>query len=139
MAMHLVLRNARVARACGLCYAVPRANRAAHISSQKLPTMAPKRKEGGDDEGKAKKKVQPDLPSFDPNWKAKKPSLLFLGEDLEPCSKIAAFDLDGTLIEWKVGAAPFSLEPGSWEWWSKAVPGKLKVCHVPIESQPRLQ
>jgi hypothetical protein len=89
--------------------------------------MAPKRKEGVEDDGNPKKKAQTELPTFDPRWKALKPSMLYLGEELKPCEKIAAFDMDGTLVEWKPGAPPFSLDPNTWEWWNKTVPSKLKV------------
>lgn len=90
--------------------------------------MAPKRKSDGDDAGAAKKaKAKAPLPEFNPAWKAIKPSMLCLGDDLAPSTKVAALDFDQTLIEAKVGSAPFSTEPDSWEWWSASVKDKLKV------------
>lgn len=40
--------------------------------------------------------------------------------------RIAAFDFDGTLVDWKEPGS-FSLEPNSWEWLTDKVPKKLKV------------
>jgi bifunctional polynucleotide phosphatase/kinase len=55
-----------------------------------------------------------------------KPSCLY-GINLNPkCeSKIAAFDLDGTLIKSNIkkGSDPI------WEWWRNVVPVKLKQVH----------
>lgn len=39
--------------------------------------------------------------------------------------KIAAFDLDDTIIKTKSGKK-FSLGPDDWQWWHASVPGKLK-------------
>ena len=93
--------------------------------------MAPKRKSDGDDGAPTKKVKTPKAPLPDVNsgWKSIKPSMLCLGEDLAPSKKVAALDLDQTLIEAKVGSAPFSTEPDSWEWWSSGVKDKLKVWH----------
>lgn len=95
--------------------------------------MAPKRAaEDKDAKAAAKKKAKADkppteTPSFDPKWKTIKPSMLVFGDDEPGCEKVAAFDLDGTIIEWKEGLT-FSLEPGSWLWYNDTVPGKLRVC-----------
>lgn len=39
--------------------------------------------------------------------------------------KVAAFDLDDTIIKTKAGKT-FSLGPDDWQWWHASVPGKLK-------------
>lgn len=93
-------------------------------------SMAPKRAaEGKDGPSKKAKSDKPktEAPSFNDKWQSIKPSLLLFGDDKPGCDKVAAFDLDGTLIEWKPGQS-FSLEPGSWIWFNDQVPGKLKVC-----------
>ena len=94
--------------------------------------MAPKRKatDGPNDApvgGKVPaKKLDPDV-EFDSRWKQEKPSLLYLGDDLDSSKKVAAFDFDNTLVEWLESMPPFSTAPDSWEWWSADVPKKLKV------------
>jgi hypothetical protein len=91
--------------------------------------MAPKRPaESKDGPPKKAKSDKPktEAPEFSPKWKSIKPSMLLLGDDEPGCDKIAAFDLDGTLIEWKEGQS-FSLEPGSWVWFNDKVPSTLKV------------
>ena len=99
-------------------------------------SMAPKRKatDGPNDApvgGKVPaKKLDPDV-EFDSRWKQEKPSLLYLGDDLDSSTKIAAFDFDNTLVEWLESMPPFSTAPDSWEWWSADVPEKLKV-HSPL-------
>ncbi|KAG6878764.1 hypothetical protein C0993_008063 [Termitomyces sp. T159_Od127] len=42
-----------------------------------------------------------------------------------PSAKVAAFDLDGTLIKSDYGSAG-TREPGKWEWWRNRVPARLK-------------
>lgn len=59
-------------------------------------------------------------------WKQEKPSLIYFGDDLPGNERIAAFDFDGTLVDWKEPGS-FSLEPDSWEWLTDKVPAKLKV------------
>jgi hypothetical protein len=94
--------------------------------------MAPKRKSDksdGDTKAPAGKKAQAGLPSCDPRWKELKPSLLYR-DNLEPCSKIAAIDLDGTLIVTRLDAPQqfgTNFELDSWEWWNSQVVGKLKA------------
>jgi hypothetical protein len=96
--------------------------------------MAPKRKSNKtdrDSSAPASKKAQAGLPTTDPRWKELKPSILYLGDDLEPCSRIAAVDLDGTLIESKLDAPQqfgTNFELDSWEWWNSKVVDKLQVC-----------
>ncbi|KAI1266201.1 polynucleotide kinase 3 phosphatase-domain-containing protein [Xylariaceae sp. FL1019] len=52
--------------------------------------------------------------------------------DSEPSSakrrKIAAFDLDSTLIL-SASGKKFSTEPQDWKWWSPSVPSKLRTLH----------
>lgn len=62
----------------------------------------------------------------------KKPNLgpnktLLYGVNLEPktSSKIAAFDLDDTLIR---SSSP-SATDGKWKWWTSQIPAKLKELH----------
>ncbi|CZT20336.1 related to bifunctional polynucleotide phosphatase/kinase [Ramularia collo-cygni] len=43
-------------------------------------------------------------------------------------TKIAAFDLDDTIIKTK-SAKKFSLGPDDWQWWHACVPAKLKQLH----------
>ncbi|GLB35210.1 putative PNK3P-domain-containing protein [Lyophyllum shimeji] len=43
-----------------------------------------------------------------------------------PSTKVAAFDLDGTLIKSIFDDAKKPLAPTSWEWWRASVPAKLK-------------
>lgn len=49
------------------------------------------------------------------------------GVNLKPQArtKVAAFDLDGTLIATKTGM-PFPNGADDWKWWHQSVPGKLK-------------
>jgi hypothetical protein len=89
--------------------------------------MAPKRAKDDGDEPVKKKVSKDDVPKFDERWKVVKPSLIYIGDDMEYNSKIAAFDLDGTLVEWKEDAAPFSVAPDSWVWFNESVPKRLKV------------
>ena len=105
-----------------------RVRRVVHVHSE---PMAPKRASEGK-EGPSKK-AKTEAPSFDPKWKSVKPSMLLFGDDEPGCDKVAAFDLDGTLIEWKQGQS-FCLEPGSWVWFNDTVPAKLKVCELRILS-----
>ena len=120
--MH-VLRRYSIRSSLQVCASLPRS--LARASQAEI--MAPKRKDAKADDDKPQKKTKTELHTFDSRWKHQKPSLLYIGDDLEPSDKIAGFDLDGTLIEWKSGVAMFSLDPGSWEWWSKSVPSKLQV------------
>lgn len=48
------------------------------------------------------------------------------GLNLEPksASKVAAFDLDGTIIKFKKQTSVSS--NGEWEWWNSVVPAKLR-------------
>ena len=111
--------------------ALPLLSAAARASSNS--SMAPKRKqpEAGNDAPAASKvpskKLNTDV-EFDDRWKQEKPSLLYLGDDLDSSKKIAAFDFDNTLVEWLEGVPAFSPAPDSWEFWSDEVPKKLKVC-----------
>jgi Polynucleotide kinase 3 phosphatase len=112
---------------CGLTGAACKLPSASRLSLTRA--MAPKRDKGeGGERTKTPKKAKAadEVPSFNPEWKVHKPSLLYLGEDLEPSDKLAVFDLDGTLVEWKSGVA-FSLAPDSWEWFNAGVPRKLQV------------
>ena len=67
------------------------------------------------------------------------------GTNLEPRwrTKVAAFDLDGTVIKssFHKGKATSS-NPLHWEYWNKSVPGKLKEVHdaglVDTNSPPSL-
>ena len=55
-----------------------------------------------------------------------KPSILYRVGKRKGIDKIAAFDLDGTLVQWKPGRT-FSLHPDSWLWFNSTVPTKLKA------------
>jgi hypothetical protein len=61
-----------------------------------------------------------------PRWLSHAPSIIYYDSDLRPSKRIAAFDLDGTLVQWKVGKM-FSLSPDSWHWLRSNVPDKLRV------------
>lgn len=52
--------------------------------------------------------------------------MIYFGDDLPGNARVAAFDFDGTLVDWKEPGS-FSLEPDSWEWLTDEVPTKLKV------------
>lgn len=54
------------------------------------------------------------------------PSILYRNTGEPSSSKLAAFDLDGTLVEWKAGRR-FSLAADSWVWFNAQVPAKLRV------------
>lgn len=107
--------------------------------------MAPRKKatkagdKAGDTDGGAEpaaKKAKAAPEAFDADWHNEKPSLLCLGRGLPAAAKVAALDLDGTLIEWKAGV-PFSLAPDSWEWFNPRVPRKLKARRaVPLPFPP---
>ena len=93
--------------------------------------MAPKRK--------AEKQNQPGQPpskplkedvQFDERWKTKKPSLIYIGDDLEHRQLVAAFDFDNTLVEWIESVPVFSTAPDSWEFWNDKVVSKLQVCQL---------
>ncbi len=43
--------------------------------------------------------------------------------------KIAAFDLDDTLITSKESGKTWTRSATSWKWWDSSVPGKLKALH----------
>jgi bifunctional polynucleotide phosphatase/kinase len=43
-------------------------------------------------------------------------------------SKVAAFDLDGTIIVPKEGRK-FPISSTDWQWWRKSIPSKLKELH----------
>ena len=61
------------------------------------------------------------------HWRISPPSILYTHcHELPASEKVAAFDLDGTLINWKRGMR-FSLEPDSWVWFNPSVPAKLRV------------
>lgn len=59
-------------------------------------------------------------------WQQHPPSMLALHDTPQPSGRIAAFDLDGTLVRWKA-RKKFSLTADGWLWWSDAVPYKLQV------------
>ena len=68
-----------------------------------------------------------------PAFKWVKPNLgpnctLLHGINLEPkhSAKVAAFDLDNTLI---MGTFWAKATEGEWKWWNPAVPSKLKALH----------
>ncbi|KAF8078204.1 polynucleotide kinase 3 phosphatase-domain-containing protein, partial [Lyophyllum atratum] len=44
----------------------------------------------------------------------------------KPSTKVAAFDLDGTLIKSEFGSSIKPLAPASWQWWRSSIPAKLK-------------
>ena len=117
------------ARATGISYRhiVGVSSRVRRVVQVHSKHMAPKRAAEGK-EGPSKK-AKSETPSFNPKWKSVKPSMLLFGDDEPGCDKVAAFDLDGTLIEWKQGQS-FSLEPGSWVWFNDNVPTKLKVSEL---------
>ncbi|CAF1311512.1 unnamed protein product [Adineta steineri] len=55
--------------------------------------------------------------------------LVYLYDDKLPgCSKVAAFDMDSTLINVKSGAK-FAKNHADWVWWHETVPKKLKELH----------
>lgn len=85
--------------------------------------------------------VVADEPARQLKWRIKLPSILYTvcqhvtaAQNL----KVAAFDLDGTLILWKPGMR-FSLEPDSWVWFNASVPAKLRVrfrtCYTLLRQQ----
>ncbi|TFK72591.1 PNK3P-domain-containing protein [Pluteus cervinus] len=51
-----------------------------------------------------------------------------LNLDPQPSSKVAAFDLDGTLIKSTIGTRGVK-DPLQWEWWRSQVPDKLRDLH----------
>lgn len=74
------------------------------------------------------------LPDISPDWKSRLPSILYRSDDYGHQSgdddlasrKVAAFDLDGTLIRWKEGRG-FDLRADSWLWYRSSVPAVLQV------------
>lgn len=55
---------------------------------------------------------------------ASRSCLYGISHDPTPSAKVAAFDLDGTLIKSDYGAG--KKPSGIWEWWRACVPAKLK-------------
>ncbi|CAF1149614.1 unnamed protein product [Rotaria magnacalcarata] len=56
------------------------------------------------------------------------PLVYLYGDTLPGCSKIAAFDMDSTLINVKSGAK-FAKNHADWVWWHQTVPKKLAELH----------
>jgi bifunctional polynucleotide phosphatase/kinase len=56
------------------------------------------------------------------------PLVYLYGDQLPGCSKIAAFDMDSTLINVKSGAK-FARNHEDWVWWHETVPKKLGELH----------
>ncbi|KAA6429316.1 hypothetical protein WJX79_008683 [Trebouxia sp. C0005] len=98
--------------------------------------MAPKRKaEKGETSGTPEKKprAKKEKPLAEPHtgddgWTIVPPSLLFKHADLKHSDKIAAFDLDGTLVGTK-GKAVFPVDEHDWRFFSKQVPKELQAFH----------
>jgi hypothetical protein len=74
------------------------------------------------DASQAEKSPLPQL-----RWRISTPSILYCGHDLPTSERVAAFDLDGTLVDWRPGMR-FSLEPDSWVWFNARVPTTLSRC-----------
>ncbi|KAF5358563.1 hypothetical protein D9756_001778 [Leucocoprinus leucothites] len=70
--------------------------------------------------------AKPDEPTGSFQWLAPlgKNKTCLQGKNLEPkcCSKVAAFDLDGTIIKFTKQTSSSS----GWEWWKSAVPAKIR-------------
>lgn len=56
------------------------------------------------------------------------PLVYLYGDTLPGCSKVAAFDMDSTLINVKSGAK-FARNHEDWVWWHETVPRKLEEYH----------
>eukprot|EP01129_Flabellula_baltica_P013739 TRINITY_DN6441_c0_g1_i1.p1 TRINITY_DN6441_c0_g1~~TRINITY_DN6441_c0_g1_i1.p1 ORF type:complete len:454 (-),score=107.27 TRINITY_DN6441_c0_g1_i1:22-1383(-) len=85
---------------------------------------------GSSGEGPQRKKakvVQPEAP-FGLNWKREENVLILTSEEIEPSEKVAAFDMDDTLIKVASGRK-FPTGRDDWEWWDPSVPAKLKSLH----------
>ncbi|KAF6255002.1 polynucleotide kinase 3 phosphatase-domain-containing protein [Scenedesmus sp. NREL 46B-D3] len=71
---------------------------------------------------RTKKVAEPSVDDL--GYNIEPPSLIWKDFGTEPNAKIAAFDLDGTLVEVKSGAQ-FPKHAGDWRWFNKKVPEKL--------------
>ncbi|WIA43820.1 hypothetical protein OEZ86_010236 [Tetradesmus obliquus] len=71
---------------------------------------------------RAKKVAEPSVDEL--GYNIEPPSLIWKDFGTKPNAKIAAFDLDGTLVEVKSGAQ-FPKHAGDWRWFNKKVPAKL--------------
>eukprot|EP00878_Enallax_costatus_P025878 GHUV01027717.1.p1 GENE.GHUV01027717.1~~GHUV01027717.1.p1 ORF type:complete len:186 (+),score=20.73 GHUV01027717.1:103-660(+) len=58
-------------------------------------------------------------------WHVEPPSIIWRDFGTEPGDKIAAFDLDGTLVNTKSNRQ-FAQHAGDWKWWNKQTPKKLR-------------
>ncbi|KAL3163075.1 hypothetical protein ABBQ32_009495 [Trebouxia sp. C0010 RCD-2024] len=98
--------------------------------------MAPKRKvdQGETPDKKPRvKSAKKEKPLAEPHidedgWTIVPPSLLFMHAGLKPSSKIAAFDMDGTLIGTK-RSATFPIDEHDWKFFNKQVPKELQAIH----------
>ncbi|PNH07342.1 Bifunctional polynucleotide phosphatase/kinase [Tetrabaena socialis] len=87
----------------------------------------PKKKKGPAAGGRAKKVTEAYTDEND--WSFQPPSLLYKSyNDPEPNDKIAAFDLDGTLVNTKSGAQ-FPRDDLDFKWYNKNVADKLQSYH----------
>ncbi|CAF1018770.1 unnamed protein product [Adineta ricciae] len=115
--------------------AAPKPKAAAASAEVEVKRETPKRK-AADAAGHEMKRAKGETNVFDLKWhehgeplgKGFVPLVYLYGDTLAGSSKIAAFDMDSTLINVKSGAK-FARNHEDWVWWHETVPKKLAELH----------